>query len=50
MTTVLGLALAIDYSLLVLTRFREERTRARTLDDAIIERFEPQAHGRILCH
>ncbi len=36
-TSVLGLALAIDYSLLVLTRFREERTRAQTLDDAIIE-------------
>jgi putative drug exporter of the RND superfamily len=36
-TTILGLALAIDYSLLVLTRFREERTRAESLDDAIIE-------------
>jgi RND superfamily putative drug exporter len=36
-TTILGLALAIDYSLLVLTRFREERTRAQSLDDAIIE-------------
>lgn len=36
-TTILGLALAIDYSLLVLTRFREERARAETLDDAIIE-------------
>lgn len=36
-TTILGLALAIDYTLLVLTRFREERTRAQTLDDAIIE-------------
>ncbi len=35
-TTILGLALAIDYSLLVLTRFREERTRAQTLDDAIV--------------
>jgi RND superfamily putative drug exporter len=35
-TTILGLALAIDYSLLVLTRFREERTRAQTIDDAII--------------
>ncbi|MEB3021336.1 MMPL family transporter [[Mycobacterium] crassicus] len=36
-TTILGLALAIDYSLLVLTRFREERTRTQSLDDAIIE-------------
>nr|WP_256736255.1 MMPL family transporter [Mycolicibacterium hippocampi] len=36
-TTIVGLALAIDYSLLVLTRFREERTQARSLDDAIIE-------------
>jgi putative drug exporter of the RND superfamily len=35
-TTLLGLALAIDYSLLVLTRFREERTRAATIDAAII--------------
>jgi RND superfamily putative drug exporter len=35
-TTIVGLALAIDYSLFVLTRFREERTRAQTLDDAII--------------
>lgn len=36
-TTIIGLALAIDYSLLVLTRFREERVRAQSLDDAIIE-------------
>src|SRR5262249_7043149 len=36
-TTIVGLALGIDYSLLVLTRFREERTVAPTLDDAIIE-------------
>ncbi len=36
-TTILGLALAIDYSLLVLTRFREARTQGQTLDDAIIE-------------
>lgn len=36
-TTIVGLALAIDYSLLVLTRFREERTRSQSLDDAIIE-------------
>ena len=36
-TTIVGLALAIDYSLLVLTRFREERAQARSLDDAIIE-------------
>ncbi|WP_234794289.1 MMPL family transporter [Mycolicibacterium flavescens] len=34
-TTILGLALAIDYTLLVLTRFREERTRTQSLDDAI---------------
>ena len=36
-TTILGLALAIDYSLLVLTRFREARKPGQTLDDAIIE-------------
>ncbi|MGV0849825.1 MMPL family transporter [Mycolicibacterium phlei] len=36
-TTILGLALAIDYTLLVLTRSREERRRSQSLDDAIIE-------------
>lgn len=36
-TTILGLALGIDYSLLVLTRFREERASAPTLDDAIVQ-------------
>lgn len=36
-TTIVGLALAIDYSLLILTRFREERIRAQSLDEAIIE-------------
>lgn len=35
-TTILGLALAIDYTLLVLTRFREERRRTTSIDDAII--------------
>jgi RND superfamily putative drug exporter len=35
-TTILGLALAIDYSLLMLTRYREERTRTQTLDGAIV--------------
>ncbi len=35
-TTILGLALAIDYSLLVLTRFREERSHPQSLDDAIV--------------
>ena len=36
-TTIVGLALAIDYSLLILSRYREERNRAQSLDDAIIE-------------
>ena len=36
LTTILGLGLAIDYSLFVVTRFREERAAGLELDDAII--------------
>ncbi len=36
LTTILGLGLAIDYSLFVVTRFREERDAGLELDDAII--------------
>ncbi|MGY4651891.1 MMPL family transporter [Mycobacterium sp. URHB0021] len=36
LTTILGLGLAIDYSLFVVTRFREERDAGLGLDDAII--------------
>jgi putative drug exporter of the RND superfamily len=35
-TTALGFGLAVDYSLFVVTRFREELDRGRTLDDAIV--------------
>jgi putative drug exporter of the RND superfamily len=36
LTTILGLGLAIDYSLFVVTRFREERATGLELDDAIV--------------
>jgi putative drug exporter of the RND superfamily len=36
LTTVLGLGLAIDYSLFVVTRFREERASGRELEPAIV--------------
>ena len=36
LTTILGLGLAIDYSLFVVTRFREERAAGHDLDGAII--------------
>jgi putative drug exporter of the RND superfamily len=35
LTTALGLGLAIDYSLLMVSRFREERTAGRSVDIAI---------------
>jgi RND superfamily putative drug exporter len=34
--TMLGLALAIDYSLFIVSRFREELARGRTVEDAVI--------------
>lgn len=34
-TTMIGLGLAIDYSLLIITRFREERARTWDLDKAV---------------
>jgi RND superfamily putative drug exporter len=37
LTTVLGLGLAIDYSLFVVSRFREELAAGRTVDDALEE-------------
>ncbi len=33
--TMLGLALAIDYSLFIVSRFREELRRGRTVEDAV---------------
>ncbi len=33
--TMLGLALAIDYSLFIVSRFREELTRGRTVEEAV---------------
>jgi RND superfamily putative drug exporter len=36
LTTALGLGLAVDYSLLVVSRFREELARGRTTEDAVL--------------
>ncbi|HUH70503.1 MAG TPA: MMPL family transporter [Mycobacterium sp.] len=36
LTTALGLALAIDYTLLIITRFRDERAGGASRDDALI--------------
>lgn len=36
LVTTLGLGLAIDYSLLIVTRFREERGKGLSVDDAVI--------------
>jgi RND superfamily putative drug exporter len=38
--TMLGLGLAVDYALLVVTRFREERARATLVPDALMRTME----------
>jgi RND superfamily putative drug exporter len=40
LVTALGLGLAIDYSLFVVSRFREERDRGRSVDDAVVRTIE----------
>jgi RND superfamily putative drug exporter len=35
-TTILGLGLAIDYALLMVSRFREERALGRSVEDAVV--------------
>jgi RND superfamily putative drug exporter len=40
LVTALGLGLAIDYSLFVVSRFREERRRGRSVDDAVVRTVE----------
>ena len=35
-STMLGLALAIDYSLFMVSRFREELRRGRTVEEAVV--------------
>lgn len=39
-TTFMGLGLAIDYSLLMVSRFREERGRGLSVDDAVVRTAE----------
>jgi RND superfamily putative drug exporter len=40
LVTALGLGLAIDYSLFIVSRFREERAAGRSVDDAVIRTVE----------
>ncbi len=40
LVTALGLGLAIDYSLFIVSRFREELARGRSVDDAVIRTVE----------
>ena len=40
LVTALGLGLAIDYSLFIVSRFREERSHGRTVDDAVVRTVE----------
>jgi RND superfamily putative drug exporter len=40
LVTALGLGLAIDYSLFIVSRFREERGRGRSVDEAVIRTVE----------
>ena len=40
LVTALGLGLAIDYSLFVVSRFREERAVGRSVDDAVVRTVE----------
>ena len=40
LVTALGLGLAIDYSLFIVSRFREERALGRTVEDAVVRTVE----------
>ncbi|WP_248926904.1 MMPL family transporter [Paenibacillus hamazuiensis] len=40
LTLVMGLALGIDYSLFVITRFREELAKGKTVPDAVVKTVE----------
>ena len=49
LTTALGLGLAIDYSLFMVCRFREELAAGRSVDDAVVaHRADGRAHGAVL--
>lgn len=48
-TTALGLGLAIDYSLFIVTRYREELARGRTVHEAIAQSVRTmRPHGPVL--
>ena len=48
LTTAMGLALAIDYTLLIITRFRDEVAGGADRDEALIGHGDRWAHGAVL--
>jgi len=48
LVSLVGLGVAIDYSLLVVTRWREERARGRANDDAVIIAMQTAGHSVVL--
>jgi putative drug exporter of the RND superfamily len=48
LVSLVGLGVAIDYSLLVVTRWREERARGRTNDEAVLVAMETAGHSVVL--
>jgi RND superfamily putative drug exporter len=48
LVSLVGLGVAIDYSLLLVTRWREERSRGRTNDEAILVAMQTAGHSVVL--
>ena len=48
LVSLVGLGVAIDYSLLVVTRWREERAHGRNNDDAVIVALQTAGHSVVL--
>ncbi len=48
LVSLVGLGVAIDYSLLVVTRWREERSRGRTNEEAIVVAMQTAGHSVVL--
>ena len=46
---LVGLGVAIDYSLLVVTRWREERAHGRDNDEAVVVAMETAGHAVVAC-